>query len=466
LGKEGALLVQERGLWMETGAYVLADRALGIKFEDLTTRAVEYTKRLLLDTLGCALGAYLSEPSKIVRSVVGEFYGKPEATIIGSGAKVLCQDAAMVNGALIRYLDFNDCYWSARTVDYAHSSETIAAALAVGEKVHATGKAVIEAIVVGYECDARLCDTFQYTAKGWMHHTRAGYVGPVVAGKLLGLGRDGIANAVGIGGSHNHTVYGVYGEGGRISMMKCLGYALGLQSGIVAALLAQRGLTGPTTIIESFNKVVAGNVDLGPLGDDRQEPMIVRSWIKPFPASYESQAAITAAVQLATKHRIEPEDIQEARLRVHHQINPSRLNHVPETREEADHSLLYLLAIALAEGNVGIEQYNRELWKDPKVRDLMGRITITIDEEFNRNFPVKRPAHLEIIARQGEAYQCHVDYPKGTPQNPMTDEELEGKFRSLAAMVMGEGQINRIKDLVYSLEDLDDIGVLMEALTL
>ncbi len=449
---------------MDTGAYMLADLTLKTRFENLPREAVEYTKRLLLDTLGCALGAYLSEPSKIVRRIVAEFGGRPEATIIGSGAKVLCQDAALVNGTLIRDLDFNDCYWSARTVDYTHSSDTMATALAVGEKVHAAGKDIIEAIITGYECDIRLCDTFRYSHLGWMHHTRAGYVAPVIAGKLLGLDRDAIANAVGIGGSHNNTVQGVYGEGGRISMMKCLGYALGQQSGIVAALLAQRGFTGPTTIIESFNRVVGGNVDLSPLCDEREGPMILKSCVKPFVAYYQSHSAIGAVVQLVREHGIKAEDIREMRARVHQRIGSSRFPVMPETREEADHAMPYLLAIAATEGNVGIEQYAHEQWKDSEVRDLMTRIRFTRDKEFASVFPVKRSASVEIITKQGEKYQCQVDYPKGAPENPMTDEELEGKFRSLASKVMSERQMRTIKELVYGLDELDDIGCLMEAL--
>ncbi len=449
---------------MDTGAYMLANLAIKTRFDDLPKEAVEYTKRLLLDTLGCALGAYLSEPTKIVRRMVMEFDGKPEATIIGSGAKVLCQDAALVNGTLIRDLDFNDCYWSARTVDYTHSSDIMATALAVGEKVHATGKDVIEAIVVGYECDIRLCDTFQYTQRGWMHHTRAGYVAPVVAGKLLGLDRDDIASAIGIGGSHNNTLQGVYGEEGHISMMKCLGYALGQQSGVVAALLAQRGFIGPTTIIESFNKVAGGNVDLSPLCDERKSPMILKSCIKSFVAYYQSHSAISAVVQLVREHGIKAKDIREIRARVHQRTNTSRLRHIPETREEADHSLPYLLAIAAIEGNVGIEQYAHEQWKDPKVRDLMARIRFIQDREFTRVFPVRRPASVEIITKQGKKYQCQVDYPKGSPENPMTTEELEGKFRSLVSKVMSERQIRAIKELVYGLDEIDDIGCLMKAL--
>ena len=449
---------------MDTGAYMLADLAFKTRFDDLPKAAVEHTKRLLFDSLGCALGAYSSEPCKIVRGVVGELGGKPEATIIGSGVRVLCQDATLVNAAMIRHLDFNDTYWSTRTVDYTHTSDNMAVALAVGEKVHATGKDVIEAIAVGYECDMRLCDTFQYTRRGWMHHTRAGYVAPVIAGKLLGLDRDVIANAVGIGGSHNHTVYGVYGEGGRVTMMKSLGYAFGLQSGVMAALLAQSGFTGPTTIIESFNRVLGGNVELGPLSDEREGPMILRSCVKPFPASYESQSAISAMIQLVREHPVKAEDILEIRARVHHLINPERHTFMPTTREEADHSLVYLLAMAATEGELGIEQYAHEQWKDPKLLDLMGRTSLTIDEEFNKDFPVKRLVHIQIITRQGETFTIWGEYPKGTPENPMTNEELEWKFRSLASKVMNEGQMRRIKEVVYGLDELDDIGSLMDVL--
>jgi len=188
---------------MTTVSQKLSKLAVGLKYDDLPQEVIDYTKRLVLDTLGCALGGYPSEPSKIVREVLSAMGGTPECTIIGSGTKTSCPNAALVNGLMTRYLDFNDTYMG---LDYSHPSENIATALAVGERQHTRGKQLITAIVLGYECHQRFADVFSLLKKGWHPVSASGYVAPVIAGKLLSLTEEEMTNAIGISGSHNHAI--------------------------------------------------------------------------------------------------------------------------------------------------------------------------------------------------------------------------------------------------------------------
>ena len=449
---------------MSTVSETLSKFAIGLKYSDLSDEVVRYSKHLLLDTLGVALGGYLSEPSRITRSFVRELGGKPESTIIGSSEKTTCSYAALVNGVMVRYLDFDASYSS---LGPCHPSENIPTALAVGERQHSTGKEVIVAIVLGYEFQVRFTDTIPFERLGWHHVTTGGYITPLIAGKLLGLDEEEMVNAVGISGSTNHTLY-LYGPGsGQITMMKAMEYPLTSQNGINAALMAQKGLTGPSTIIETLNHTIAQDADLTPLLKGGENLRILNCAIKPYPASGPIQSALTALFKLVKQHGITFEDVEEMYLRTYenataHAAHPEAYK--PETRETADHSLPYCLAVGLKEGDLGPDQFRGEKWKDPKVLNLMARIKVTTDPELAKLYPSARPADLEIRTKKGERLKARVDHPKGNPCNPMTDEEVQAKFKKLASKLMEEDQICHIIETVNNIEKVDDIGELMDLL--
>ncbi len=217
---------------MATTSEKLSEFAVKLNYDDLPSGVVDHAKRLVLDTLGCALSGYLREPCKIVRDTLIDIGGTPECTIIGSGTKTSCPNATLVNGMMAKYMCFNDTYWG--KVGVGHPSDNIATALAVGERQHANGREVINAIVLAYECNQRFADVFAFGGKGWQTVSIPfGYVAPIVAGKLLNLTEEEMTNAIGIGGSHNHTLAGVYGEpGAQISMMKPIDQHFAAQSGL------------------------------------------------------------------------------------------------------------------------------------------------------------------------------------------------------------------------------------------
>lgn len=463
----GTLAAQEEKVQTaptDTAAWALARYATGLKFEDLPAPVVTNTKQRILDSLGTAFGAYKSGPITILRNVMVSEGGKPESTIIGSGEKTNCVGATLVNGAMIRYLDFNDTYWS--TKGFMHPSNSIAEALAVAERQHASGKDLIVAVVLAYEMQSRLADTFK-----WPHleqHSAAGFTAPVVAGKLLGLNAEQMANAIGIGASHNFALQGDYGIG-YTSNMKSLGYASGSGSGVTAALLAQAGFTGPVTIIETYDQNFEGGATLAPLIDPRTDFAIMQAETKPYEAFHVSHSSIMGVIDLTKRDNIKPDDIQKVLVRglPFRQDFPPRPNKViPATKEDADHNLAFLLAMGIIDGAMGPDQYAKEQWKEPKVQELMAKMWFQGDAEMTKNFPQHWNCVVEITTKDNQVHRIEVDLPKGQPGNPMSDQEIQAKFSNMASKLLPQERVKQIIQTVENLDKLEDVSSLMKLLVI
>ena len=448
---------------METASRILGRFASALRYEDLSPEVIRYSKHLLLDTLGVALGGYLSEPSYITRSMVRELGGRPEATIIGSGEKTSCSLAGFANGVMVRYLDFMDIYFN---LEMCHPSENIPTALAVGERQHSSGKELLLAMFLGFELQGRFADTFACYKAGWHHTTMGGYVTPIVAGKLLGLNEEQMLNAMGIGGCTNHTA-SFFTPHIQVSMIKAIAYALATQRGIEAALMAQKGMTGPENVVEMLNELIGGNADLTPTIKGAEKPRILECGLKPYASEFMSHTPIEAMFNILEEHPLNPEDIESMHLKTYgNALLIAREEYFkPENRETADHSIPYCLAIGLIEGDVGPDQFAHEQWKDPKVLELMSKIKVSLDPELDKLYPSSRPADLEIRTKKGQVYRNRVDYPRGAPHNPMSDEEVRAKFRKLAKPLMSEKQVEKIIGTVDSIEQVDDVCQLMALLS-
>jgi 2-methylcitrate dehydratase len=453
----------------DTAAWALARYAVNLKYEDLPADVVAITKRRILETLGVALYDYNVPPILILRNVVMSEGGTPEATIIGSGQKTNVVNATMVNGSMIRYLDFTDTYWSDKAYGYMHPSNSIAEALAVAERQHASGKDLIVATVLAYEIQSRLVDTFVFP--NISQHTGAGFTAPAVAGKLLGMNADQIANAIGIGGSRNFTIEGVYGVG-FTSDMKAFGYAAGSANGVMAALLAQKGFTGPVTIFESYKKEFEPNASFAPLVNPRNDFAISKAWMKPFEANQVAHSAITGVIQIAKEHNLKADQIEKIVIRgLPNQpagTKPTRFltqgtGGLPRTKEDADHNLAYMATMGIMYGELGPDQYNGQ-WMDPKVQAFMEKVELQGDAELNKTFPELWTCIVTITTKDKQVYTQRVDLPKGGPKNPFTDQELETKFTRLATKVVPKAQADQIMKAIYDLDKLNDVSELVKLL--
>jgi 2-methylcitrate dehydratase len=237
----------------------LADYAVSLSFQEIPPDVIHQTKRVVLDTVGCAVGGYDSEARQAIEEYVKESGHPGEATVFGSGTRTSCLNATLANGAMVRYLDYNDTAFIIQGETYRtgyHPSEVIPAVLALGERQRLPGRDVITAIVLGYDLSLAFLEGVigvGMEKKGWNGDTRGAYIMPLAAGKLLGLNETQMENAVGIAGSC-HAVLGILDTPAEeYTMTKNIRFPTMSYAGIMAAMLAQKGFTGPTTVIEGHD---------------------------------------------------------------------------------------------------------------------------------------------------------------------------------------------------------------------
>ncbi|MFQ5706143.1 MAG: MmgE/PrpD family protein [bacterium] len=442
--------------------------ALGLKYGDLPHEVVEAVKRFVYDSIGCAFGGYTTEDVDIVQGIYSEMGGKAEASVIGSGARVPAYNATFLNSLMIRALDFNDIYWKQ---DPSHPSDLIPVAFAVGEKAGKSAREVITAIVLAYEFECRLCE---FAVPGirerkWHHASLTQFVSPIVAGYLLDLNEDQLVNAIGISGSHNLTLGAV--TAGKLTKMKNTVDPLAAQSGVMAALMAEKGYTGTEQIFEGKEgfmqtlgpgwdeaKLVAG------LGDRFK---ILDCSMKAFPTEALTHSHISATLKVVSENDIQPEEIKQVTVTtiaraVDILFDPEKYR--PTSRETADHSLPYCIAAAIVDRKVTTEQFEEKRIHDPKIQNVLPKIKGEASEAFEKMFPQKQPSRVTIATRDGRTFSCEVDYPKGDPREPMTEEDLDNKFQSLTSNLISRERQRQIKEAIWELESFAEMGQFMQLL--
>ncbi len=437
-----------------------AEFAVSLKYEDLPPEVVHHAKRFLFDSIGCALGGFQAHDVQIAHEVYKSLEGKPEATVFGSGLRTSSYYAAFLNSLMIRVLDYNDIYWRQ---DPSHPSDIIAAPLALGESEHRSGRDLIAAIVLAYEFEQRLCEFAipGLRERKWHHASLTQLASPVAAGKMLGLSVDQMVNAIGISGCHNMTLGAV--TAGKLTMMKNTVDPLAVQSGVIAALLARGGYTGPEQIFEGKEGLMdtlggefAPEILTEGLGESYR---IAECAMKAFPTEALTHSPITAALKLVKQHNIVPEEVKSITVKtiaraVDILADPSKYH--PDSKETADHSLPYCIAVAVADRTVTTAQFAESKLKDPRVLSLLPLVKAVAEPEFEKLFPEKKPAEVIIETERGR-FSERVDFPKGDPREPMTDEELTEKFVGLTQDVLSENRRKRITDAIWQVENFDDL---------
>ncbi|MFQ5950140.1 MAG: MmgE/PrpD family protein, partial [Nitrospiria bacterium] len=336
----------------QTIAERLARYSRNLSYRRLSPDVIHEVKRRLIDTFACALGGWKSTPARIAREAARSVRLRSGATLLGSAWKTTPDLAAFANGTAVRYLDFNDTYLSKEP---AHPSDNIPAALAAAEAAGEGGKKLIEAIVLGYEIQCRLCDAAALRPKGWDHVTYGALSTALVASKLRGLSEVRTRHAVALAGTANCALRQT--RVGALSMWKAAAFANAARNGLFAASLAALGMTGPSPIFEGekgLMQIVSGPFDLPPL--DPSGPFkILETYIKYYPVEYHAQSAVEAALRLRGKRPdVKWNGIESVTVRtpaVSYEIigsDPEKWH--PKTRETADHSLPYCVAAALNDG--------------------------------------------------------------------------------------------------------------------
>ncbi len=446
----------------QTIAERLARFSRGVSFRKLSPEVVHEVKRRLIDTLGCALGGWRSQPAKIARKIASRPHLEQGATLLGTSLQTTPDLAAFANGTAIRYLDFNDTYLSREP---AHPSDNISTALAAAELSQLGGKKLIEAILIGYETQCRLCDAAALRPRGWDHVTYGAFSTALVAAKLFRLSEQKTIHALGLAGNPNCALRQT--RVGALSMWKGAAFANAARNGLFAADLARLGMTGPAPIFEGekgFMKVVSGNFDLKRF-DAEQPSKIMETYIKYYPVEYHAQSAVQAVLNLRSKmpHNFLDDivSIQVLTSDISYEIigrDPEKWS--PRTRETADHSLPYIVAVAFLDGKVGLPQFNAPHLADPSLHSLTQKIRILPDQKHSEAYPKAIGNTVSVTIGKKTYTEC-VDYPKGFTENRMTDEEVMEKFRRLASPLLPKEGICEVLDKIWDLEKVKSVGEIL-----
>ena len=450
---------------MDRTVEYLCSYATELKYENLPAPVVRQTKAMIIDALGCAIGGFDSVPSRIARELAGAVSSSRPATILGSGQSTSPDMAAFANGIMVRYLDYNDGYTGKEP---GHPSDTLAAILSPAEIVHADGKTVLTATVLAYEVFCRLCDAVPLRNRGFDHVTLGVIASGMGAAKAMGLSGEQTTQTLNLCVAPNMALYQT--RIGDVSMWKGCAFANASRNAVFAALLAERGLTGPSPIFEGlggfFKAVSEGPFTLEAFGGASSPFKIMETSIKRFPLGLYSQTVVQAALEVRDKlqevDNIVQVNVQTLKTAVDIMAGDDEKWH-PANRETADHSMPYTVAVALMYGPVEQGHFGDEYLRDSRLLDLVEKVKVSVSEEANRRAPEAMLSTVEVVTSSGERLlSSPVPYHRGHWKNPMTEEELEEKFRSLARGLLTPARTDALLDRLWNLEQVEDIGQLIE----
>jgi 2-methylcitrate dehydratase len=454
------VIAEEKGTLADT----LARYAASLRYEDLSDDIVRLTKRTILDTIGCAFGGYPAGPSRIAIKLASEVTAKVPATVLISGVKTSLDLATFANGVMIRYLDFNDAFVSL-THGAGHPSDTVAALLSAAEVSGGSGRDLITAAVLSYEVFCKIADVFDYLGNGIDHSTITGMAATVGAGRLIGLTPEQMVQAIGITVGGNTATR--QGRSDALSNWKAFAAADACRKAMFSIELAQNGMTGPGSVFEGsygFFKVM-GKRPVSPV--QLAEPYgIRRAFTKRFPLGQFSQTVAQAAVEARSFAR-SADDIEAVNINVSHSAikimadSPEKWH--PQTHETADHSIPYAAAVVLMYGNIAPEYYEDPYLHDARLLDLVNRVKVQPSDEADRTEQEFNLCELEVVLKSGARQTFRVEYHRGHFKNPMTDAEMEEKFRSMAQKQLSADRVDNLLRILWNIENEPQVAKLIAA---
>lgn len=446
---------------MATISQQIAEWAAKATFEDLSPDAVKAAKTILYDSLGCALGGYKTHDVTIMRNYLEEKAGIEDATVFGSGSRLPATEASLINALMVRALDYNDIYWKQ---DPSHPSDIIPGPLALGERLDKSGKDLLLAIAIGHEVEMRLCEAGfpGIRERKWHHATLTAFASPVACGSMMDLNADQISHAIGISGSR-HATFGAI-TAGHLTMMKNTADPMATQSGALAAELAARGYEGPEHVIdgkeglfEAYGPDWKAEIMTDGLGSSWRIP---QCGLKAFPTEALTHAPLTAVIELVSEHDLQPDEVKTIRIKTIARAadilsDPSKYN--PQTRESADHSLPYCVAVAIVDRAVVPSSFDESKIFNPVVRAQLKKLEVVAEPKFEALFPAKQPNEVTVITTDGRELTKYIEYPMGDPRHPISQEGLDAKFQSLAEGVLSTERQRELKELVESYDTYGSI---------
>lgn len=441
-----------------TQAEQLAEFVVQASYDDIPSDARQMLKICVLDALGCAIGALDGEPIRIIRAQIEDFGGAGRCTMIG-GLQTSPDRAAFYNSALVRYLDFNDSYLTKG--ETCHPSDNLGAVLAAAEYANRNGKEFLTALALAYQVQCRLSDVAPVRAKGFDHTTQGAYAIACGVSKALGLDQTKTANAIAISGTAFNALRVT--RTGALSNWKGLAYPNTAFGCTHAAFLAMRGITGPLEVFEGnkgFMDAIAGRFEIDWSQEDfgRVTSMI----LKRYNAEIHSQSAIEGILELKRECGFTAAEVTRVEIEIfdvaYHIIGGGEEGDksIVRTKEEADHSLPYMIAVAMLDGRVMPEQYKQDRIQRQDVQGLLRKILVRPSEAYSRRFPNEMPCRITVSLSDDRVLVKEKHDYEGFHTHPMRWETIVQKFERLSGPYTNASL--RIK-IVDAVADMDSIQI-------
>ena len=448
---------------MDNMTRVIADYASSLTFAEVPDEVVRAAKQRMVDSLACAIAAYECEPARIGRRLArGAIPERYVGHILGFGERTTAQDAAFVNTAMIRNLDFNDQYPG------GHPSDCLGAFLAIAEAAKADGRRLLSSMVVAYELFVRLNDATGLRMKGWDQGFVIGVCTAAGVGHLLQLSPKVLAEAIAIVSVANVPMRNT--RAGELSLWKGTATAFATRNGVFAALLATEGMTGPDRPFEGKHglwDLITGPFVLEPLSGRGATFRTPEVQLKYWPVEYNAQLVVWAALELRPK--VDLHDLVEINIGTyrfaHSEIGSEPEKWDPKTRETADHSLPYIFAKTLVDGTINVAAFEETAYRDPSLRPLMAKIRVRIDEAVDAIYPAVVSMKVEAKTVSGERIVFEPRDPLGHGNNPMQDKDVDAKFLTAAETVLGKSRASQALTRWRDLENLSDLSEALDLLS-
>ena len=434
----------------------LASFVVNSSYDDISDSACHELKIRVLDSLGCAIGALDEGPTRIIRKQIEDFGGSELCALIGGG-HTAPDRAALYNGSLVRYLDFNDSYLAKH--ETCHPSDNLGAVLAAAEYADRHGRDFLTALAVAYQVQCRLSDVAPVRAKGFDHTTQGSFAVASGVSKALALDQGRTANAIAISGTAFNALRVT--RTGALSNWKGLAFPNAAFGATHATFLAMRGITGPIEVFEGnkgFMQAISGQFEIDWSRENLE--LVKHTIIKKYNAEIHSQSAIDGALELKHEHKFAAADIERIKIEtfdVAYNIiggGEEGDKTLVSTKEQADHSLQYMVSVAILDDQVMPEQYREERIRSGDVQELLRRIVVVPLDEFSTRFPDEMPSRITVSLRNGKVIVKEISEYEGFYTHSMTWDTALRKFNKLTAAQRDTLLLDEIVQAVGSLDSI------------
>jgi 2-methylcitrate dehydratase PrpD len=435
----------------------LARFIVGHRFGDIPEKVRHEAARSFLNWVGCAVGASRHETVERALAALGEFSGPREATVIGRGDRLDIMLAALMNGMTSHTFDFDDTHL--KTV--IHPSGPVASAiLALAERKPVKGDEFLHAFILGVEAECRIGNAVypSHYDIGWHITATAGVFGAAAAaGRLIGLSEQQMVWALGTAATQSSGLREMFG-----TMVKPMHPGNAARNGLLAALLASKNFTSAEHGIEGrrgFANVLATERNFAEITEKLGETWeIALNTYKPFACGIVEHPAIDGCIQLRNEHKLKADDIESIALRVHPLVLELTGKRTPQLGLEGKFSVYHSCAVAIIHGAAGEAQYSDAVVRDARIMSLRDRVTATADRAMHED-----QVQVSIKLKSGKTLEKYIEHAVGSLDRPMSDSDLEAKFRALADGILSKPETDKLIRLCWDVAKLNDAGEVARA---